>query len=954
MTFEINNNPTNLNQTVNYIIDYICNVDLETNCITPNISPISIQKTINYITEYISDINIQNYISMPLNINVHKTIDYIFKYLCNITIDNCLFIPAGSSVVTTINIIIQYLTKIQLEYNCVFNEEKILNLHLLLNKLIFYLCNIEFDKNCLNIPTPNNVHTILQGLVNYVCQIEPKYNCIDIYDRIYRLTTEVVTDGVGGGRIISFPLGIDCGSDCQQEFVGGSSVILEAIPSNLSKFVKWEGPIVEDNNEFLLPNTDHLYNILDKLLVYLCNVYFQPTCLDIQEPLSLHKTINKFLEYLCVINIDENCMDIPTPSNLHTILNGIVKYLCTIKLSVHCFEGNTFINYLECDVNNSSFGMQSLLHKLLDYLCRIKLDYNCIKVSNPGSLHEILNGIFTYLCNIRLESCIGLATTIFEFLRLFNQYICEIDIDDCFHIQVPPLITMPTVIGGTMTPTLITNMPPVTYSPPTFTAPCTVTLTVNSNMGNSYTFSISPSPLTPSGTSFSYGTTVSLSKSTTYVIVPQNITGNNAPPPKSITTSDTCTPINLTAKYGGILPYMWAPHTAVNGSFVSLYNTNLRSNVKVLDVSLRNMTGASRLCVENTQDLTISVKRRYGCYMTSTTGPNVQLAKVLLPMPYGLQSNPDTALSWKAYFNKRNGDYIETRYNLGTSNPDVSDMLAIDSSIKGFNHGGSELTSTCTDTCSHGVYPCGAGDLNPNHSQCWGNTPKSCTSDDEGNIYVGWWGFNKIQKFNPYGQLLGSYNTSVGKFYGFIYYSGFIYAISTENGVYRFPKNNPSSLTKLKDGSFYSFHIFEDKIYLTHIGENRISRMNLDGSNWTISSDLLNHTNETYRGIVATPHGIYVAGSARFKGIIKVDHSLNLAGYRIYDENQTVNPGWANINGITKALDGSIWGIGTGNNGGCVMILDSDETYSLKVTAQSYSYGDFAGNSTASSVGTWE
>lgn len=47
--------------------------------------------------------------------------------------------------------------------------------------------------------------------------------------------------GAGGDRVLSGPEGIDCGSLCQASFEGGQTVMLTAIPSPGSSFIRWRG-----------------------------------------------------------------------------------------------------------------------------------------------------------------------------------------------------------------------------------------------------------------------------------------------------------------------------------------------------------------------------------------------------------------------------------------------------------------------------------------------------------------------------------------------------------------------------------------------------------------------------------------------------------------------------------------------------------------------------------------
>jgi len=56
-----------------------------------------------------------------------------------------------------------------------------------------------------------------------------------------RLTVARVTTGGASGRVTSTPAGIDCGSDCSENYLAGASVRLTATPGLRSHFVSWTG-----------------------------------------------------------------------------------------------------------------------------------------------------------------------------------------------------------------------------------------------------------------------------------------------------------------------------------------------------------------------------------------------------------------------------------------------------------------------------------------------------------------------------------------------------------------------------------------------------------------------------------------------------------------------------------------------------------------------------------------
>jgi Divergent InlB B-repeat domain len=55
------------------------------------------------------------------------------------------------------------------------------------------------------------------------------------------LALTVSKAGKGDGNVTSNPAGIDCGSDCQESFSGGTMVTLTATPNATSSFVGWKG-----------------------------------------------------------------------------------------------------------------------------------------------------------------------------------------------------------------------------------------------------------------------------------------------------------------------------------------------------------------------------------------------------------------------------------------------------------------------------------------------------------------------------------------------------------------------------------------------------------------------------------------------------------------------------------------------------------------------------------------
>jgi hypothetical protein len=58
---------------------------------------------------------------------------------------------------------------------------------------------------------------------------------------LQRFTLTVSTSGLGKGRVTSSSPGIDCGSDCSETYVSGTTVTLRASPALGSIFMGWDG-----------------------------------------------------------------------------------------------------------------------------------------------------------------------------------------------------------------------------------------------------------------------------------------------------------------------------------------------------------------------------------------------------------------------------------------------------------------------------------------------------------------------------------------------------------------------------------------------------------------------------------------------------------------------------------------------------------------------------------------
>lgn len=77
--------------------------------------------------------------------------------------------------------------------------------------------------------------------VNAYITCTATFNAVSTYTLGAVVVNEVTATGTAGGRIVSNPAGIDCGSDCSEGYTVGKVVTLTAMPAANSKFAGWSG-----------------------------------------------------------------------------------------------------------------------------------------------------------------------------------------------------------------------------------------------------------------------------------------------------------------------------------------------------------------------------------------------------------------------------------------------------------------------------------------------------------------------------------------------------------------------------------------------------------------------------------------------------------------------------------------------------------------------------------------
>jgi hypothetical protein len=84
-------------------------------------------------------------------------------------------------------------------------------------------------------PAPGSYYILLKGFTAYSgATLSATYTTM-----LSAYTLTISLDGTG--RVTSSPAGIDCGSDCSESYIGGTSVTLTATPGPGSSFTGWDG-----------------------------------------------------------------------------------------------------------------------------------------------------------------------------------------------------------------------------------------------------------------------------------------------------------------------------------------------------------------------------------------------------------------------------------------------------------------------------------------------------------------------------------------------------------------------------------------------------------------------------------------------------------------------------------------------------------------------------------------
>ncbi len=78
-------------------------------------------------------------------------------------------------------------------------------------------------------------------MVNAAMNCTATFNLVSSYTLTTSVVNETTSGGTGSGKVISNPIGIDCGIDCTHTYTPGQVITLSPLPAANSKFAGWTG-----------------------------------------------------------------------------------------------------------------------------------------------------------------------------------------------------------------------------------------------------------------------------------------------------------------------------------------------------------------------------------------------------------------------------------------------------------------------------------------------------------------------------------------------------------------------------------------------------------------------------------------------------------------------------------------------------------------------------------------
>jgi hypothetical protein len=140
------------------------------------------------------------------------------------------------------------------------------------------------------IPAPNSVFSGWSGEADCLdgeVRMNKERACIAMFDRTPPPShiLSVTSSGDGSGSVASSPAGIDCGSDCNEAYVDGTSVTLTATRNRGSTFEGWDGGCSGSLPEISM-------TILSDLE---CSARFEP-CTDLRDASGMSIEDPQYLE----------------------------------------------------------------------------------------------------------------------------------------------------------------------------------------------------------------------------------------------------------------------------------------------------------------------------------------------------------------------------------------------------------------------------------------------------------------------------------------------------------------------------------------------------------------------------------------------------------------------------------------------------------------------------------